>query len=219
MSMTNIVPKRRGRPILSSDLRQLSAQRRSGLKDLQDMLYHVPTVNMKLGRSIINAYKDGLIVSKTTAKTYLSNLSKKGAVIDRTQSIIDAMQKPVIDHKLKLYSVSGRVRLREYLPKKKVRGVAIEPYFYEYELGTRKDTDHFGIPIIHNMTREVEAISPQDAIEKYNSRIYDDIDVKDIIDDGYWVRYKVMNIEVDDIVDIHATKAYKVKREEEGELD
>ena len=66
------------------------------------------------------------------------------------------------------------------------------------------------------MTREVEAISPQDAIEKYNSRIYDDIDVKDIIDDGYWVRYKVMNIEVDDIVDIHATKAYKVKPEEGG---
>ena len=109
MSMTQ---KRRGRPALQQDLKQLSAQRRSGLKDLQEMLYRVPTANMKLGRSIINAYKDGLIVSKATAKTYLSNLSKKGAVIDRTQSIIDAM-KPIIHQKLKLYSVSGRVRVIE----------------------------------------------------------------------------------------------------------
>ena len=128
--------------------------------------------------------------------------------------------KPVVNQKLKLYSVSGRVRVREYLPKKIVRGVAIEPYFYEYEVGVRTDKEerlqHFGIPIIHNMTREVEAISPQDAIEKYNSRIYDDIDVKELIDDEYWVRYKVMEIYTDDVVDIHSTKAYKVKREEGG---
>ena len=106
--------------------------------------------------------------------------------------------KPVVNHTLKLYSVSGRVRVREYLPKKIVKGVAIEPYFYEYEVGTRTDKEerlqHLGIPIIHNMTREVEAISPQDAIEKYNSRIYDDIDVKELIDDEYWVGYKVMEI-------------------------
>ena len=28
------------------------------------------------------------------------------------------LEKPVVNHKLKLYSVSGRVRLREYLPKR-----------------------------------------------------------------------------------------------------
>ena len=84
MSMTSIIPKRRGRPILSSELKQLSAQRRSGMKELQNLLFLVPTANMKLGRSIVNANKDGLINSKAKAKTYLSNLSKKGAVIDRT---------------------------------------------------------------------------------------------------------------------------------------
>ena len=98
MSMTQ---KRRGRPALQQDLKHLSPQRRSGLKELHDMLFLVPTANLKLGRSIVNAYKDGLINSKAKAKIYISNLSKKGAVIDRTQSIIDAM-KPVIHHKLKL---------------------------------------------------------------------------------------------------------------------
>ena len=151
--------KTRGRPILSSELKQLSAQRRSGMKELQNLLFLVPTANMKLGRSIVNAYKDGLVNSKAKAKIYLSNLSKKGAVIDRTQSIIDAM-KPVIHHKLKLYSVSGRVRVREYLPKKIVKGVAIEPYFYEYEVGTRTDKEerlqHFGITTRCNRKVQLE---------------------------------------------------------------
>ena len=34
--------------------------------------------------------------------------------------------------------------------------------------------------------------------------------------DEYWVRYKVMEIYTDDVVDIHSTKAYRVKREEGG---
>ena len=114
-------------------------------------------MNLNLGRSIVNAYKDGLINSKAKAKIYISNLSKKGTVIDRTQSIIDAMKKPIVNHQVRLYSVSGRVRVREYLPKKIVNQVAIEPYYYGYELGTQ-DNEHFGQPIIHNMTREVEAI-------------------------------------------------------------
>ena len=64
-------------------------------------------------------------------------------------------------------------------------------HLHEYDVGARTDDeakDNFGIPIIHNMNREVEAISPQDAIEKYNSRIYDDIDIKAILDEYYWVR-------------------------------
>ena len=170
MSMTSIIPKKRGRPILQAELKNLSTIRRRGLRDLQDMMFLVPSTNKKLGLSVVNAYKDGLIFNKKQAEEYLRNLSKKGTVVDRTRNIIQAMQKPITNQKLKLYSVSGRVRVREFLPKKIVNQVAIEPYYYGYEVGARTDKEHqdnFGIPIIHNMTREVEAISPQDAIEKY----------------------------------------------------
>ena len=67
MSMTQ---KRRGRPQLQQDLKNITAQRRSGMKELQALLNFAPTANLKLGRSIVSAYKDGLINSKAKARIY-----------------------------------------------------------------------------------------------------------------------------------------------------